>query len=204
MIGAAVDTDPRTQGAQRGPPRRAPAARRKARFRHRSIASVREHLRVIAEIGGSGHVRFVTPTCIAYGSENTSVNLEAVEALLAAVREELGKSRKIYFGTFPSEIRPEHVTPDAMRILARYVDNRSLIIGGQSGSDRVLEATWRSPCSTAFAPTWCSHSQPQLPPAAWHTAARPGAGSPRARADRRHAQHGRQRAPCTGSGRRSS
>ncbi len=115
----------------------------KARFRHRSVASVREHVRVIAQLGGSGYVRFVTPTCLSYGSDDTSVNLAGVEALLAAVREELGGSRKIYFGTFPSEIRPEHVTPEAMRVLKRYVDNRSLIIGGQSGSDRVLEATRR-------------------------------------------------------------
>lgn len=114
----------------------------KARFRHRSVDNVREHVRAMRAFGETGYVRFVTPTCLSYGSSDTSVNLAAVEALLAAVRDELPRG-KIYFGTFPSEIRPEHVTPDAMAVLARYVDNRSLIIGGQSGSDRVLEATRR-------------------------------------------------------------
>ncbi len=115
----------------------------KARFRHRSVENVREHVRAMARLGGNGYVRFVTPTSLSYGSDDTSVNLAAVEALLAAVREELGARRKIYFGTFPSEVRPEHVTPDALAVLRRYVDNRTLIIGGQSGSERVLEATRR-------------------------------------------------------------
>jgi len=115
----------------------------KAHFRHRSVGNVREHVRAMRAMGGSGYVRFVTPTCLSYGSDDTSVNLAAVEALLAAVREEIGASGKIYFGTFPSEIRPEHVTPAAMEILRCYVDNRSLIIGGQSGSERVLLATRR-------------------------------------------------------------
>ena len=49
-------------------------------------------------------VRFVTPTCLNYGSDDASPNLEAVEALLAACREELGPDGRIFFGTFPSEI----------------------------------------------------------------------------------------------------
>src|SRR5262249_14887772 len=44
---------------------------------------------------------------------------------------------------FPSECRPEHVTREALAVLARWVDNDVLVIGGQSGSDRVLEATRR-------------------------------------------------------------
>jgi B12-binding domain/radical SAM domain protein len=83
------------------------------------------------------YARFLTPTCLSYGSADESVNLEAVEELLAAVREELPQGR-IYFGTFPSECRPEHITPRSLRLLKKYVDNRQLVIGGQSGSDRVL------------------------------------------------------------------
>jgi B12-binding domain/radical SAM domain protein len=114
----------------------------KARFRHRSVENVREHVRAMAE-SDVAFMRFLTPTSLSYGSDDECVNLDAVEALLAAVREEAGPACKIFFGTFPSEIRPEHVTPEALALLARYVDNRTLIIGGQSGSDRVLEATRR-------------------------------------------------------------
>ncbi len=114
----------------------------KARFRHRSVANVRAHVDAMTA-QGSTFVRFLTPTSLSYGSDDTSPNLDAVEALLASVREGAGPSAKIFFGTFPSEVRPEHVTEAALAILARYIDNRTLVIGGQSGSDRVLERTRR-------------------------------------------------------------
>ena len=114
----------------------------KARFRHRSIANVRAHVARMRESGTVRYARFLTPTCLSYGSVDASSNLYAVEDLLAAVREELPEG-KIYFGTFPSECRPEHVTPAALRVLKKYVDNDQLVIGGQSGSDRVLRATHR-------------------------------------------------------------
>jgi len=114
----------------------------KARFRHRSVENVRMHVRAMSR-EGSRFQRFVSPTSLSYGSDDASVNLEAVEQLLAAVREEVGADGKIYFGTFPSEVRPEHVTPAALAILKKYVDNTSLVIGGQSGSERVLRETRR-------------------------------------------------------------
>jgi B12-binding domain/radical SAM domain protein len=114
----------------------------KARFRHRSVGNVREHIAAMRAAGTVRYARFLTPTCLSYGSSDESVNLAAVEALLAAVREELPAGR-IYFGTFPSECRPEHVTPGSLRVLAKYVDNRQLVIGGQSGSDRVLRKNHR-------------------------------------------------------------
>jgi len=114
----------------------------KARFRHRSIDDVRRHVRAMAA-SGLRYVRFVTPTALSYGTSDESPALDHVEALLAGVRAELPPGGKIYFGTFPSEVRPEHVTPDALAVIARWCDNRSLVIGGQSGSARVLEATHR-------------------------------------------------------------
>src|SRR5690606_33417523 len=114
----------------------------KARFRHRSGDNVREHVRTMVAQGGR-YVRYVSPTSLSYGSEDTSVNLAAVEALLAAVREELPPNGKQYFGTFPSEVRPEHVSAEALALIKRYADNTSLVIGGQTGSERLLAATHR-------------------------------------------------------------
>jgi B12-binding domain/radical SAM domain protein len=114
----------------------------KARFRHRTVANVREHIARMRADGTVRYARFLTPTCLSYGSSDETVNLGAVEELLAAVREELPAGR-VYFGTFPSECRPEHVTPEALRVLKKYVDNRQLVIGGQSGSDRVLRRNHR-------------------------------------------------------------
>jgi B12-binding domain/radical SAM domain protein len=120
----------------------------KARFRHRSVANVRAHVELMKQdqiergAGEVRYVRFLTPTALSYGSADESVNLDAVEELLAAVREALPQGG-VYFGTFPSECRPEHVTPEALRVLKKYVDNTQLVIGGQSGSERVLRDTHR-------------------------------------------------------------
>ena len=88
-------------------------------------------------------VRFTTPTAFSYGSDDENVRLDRIEALLAAVRGTMGKEGKIFFGTFPSEVRPEHVSREALAVLKRYVDNDNHIIGGQSGSQRVLDAANR-------------------------------------------------------------
>lgn len=114
----------------------------KARFRHRSVENVRQHIDAM-RLSGSRFVRFLTPTSLSYGSEDETPNLDAVDQLLASVREGAGAEAKIFFGTFPSEIRPEHITPRALEVLSRWVDNRTLVIGGQSGSNRVLEASRR-------------------------------------------------------------
>jgi B12-binding domain/radical SAM domain protein len=114
----------------------------KARFRHRSVDNVRDHVRELVT-HGLRYVRYVSPTSLSYGSSDTSVNLPAVEALLATVRQELPAGGKQYFGTFPSEVRPEHVSPEALALIKRHADNTSLVIGGQSGSERMLAATHR-------------------------------------------------------------
>ncbi len=114
----------------------------KARFRHRSVENVRAHAAQMRS-ADARYMRFVTPTALSYGSDDTSADLAAVEALLSAVREELGPHAKVYFGTFPSECRPEHVTPEALAVLRRWCDNDSIIVGAQSGSERLLESTRR-------------------------------------------------------------
>ena len=112
------------------------------RFRHRSVASVREHVRRIVSYG-LRDVRFITPTSLSYGSPGPDPDLAAIQELLAGVRQELPSDGRIFFGSFPSEVRPEHVTPEAMRLLRRYVANDNIIIGAQSGSDQVLAAAGR-------------------------------------------------------------
>ncbi len=114
----------------------------KARFRHRSVESVRAHVQAM-RAEGSRFVRFLTPTALSYGSDDEVPNLDAVEALLRATREAAGPDARVYFGTFPSEMRPEHVSPEALAILRRWVDNDTVVLGAQSGSERVLAAMRR-------------------------------------------------------------
>jgi B12-binding domain/radical SAM domain protein len=114
----------------------------RARFRHRSLEDVARWVAHLVQVG-FGDYRFLSPTALSYGADGPEPRLERVEALLRAVRELVGPRARIFYGTFPSEVRPEHVTPEAMQLLRRWVDNRTLIIGGQSGSERVLQATHR-------------------------------------------------------------
>jgi len=41
------------------------------------------------------------------------------------------------------ELRPEHVDAASLQLLRRWVSNKTVILGGQSGSDRVLAASAR-------------------------------------------------------------
>jgi B12-binding domain/radical SAM domain protein len=113
----------------------------RARFRHRSIDGVRRAIRFQREVRELD-VRFITPSALSYGSPDEGCDLGAVEALLAAAREEAGP-RRVIFGAFPSEVRPEHVSARALAIVRRFCDNRVVVIGGQSGSDRLLRAMGR-------------------------------------------------------------
>jgi B12-binding domain/radical SAM domain protein len=113
----------------------------RARFRHRSLPSIRRAIRLLRAVRDLD-VRFITPSALSWGSADGGCDLAAVEALLAAAREEAGP-RRVILGAFPSEVRPEHVTPAALALLRRYCDNRMIVMGGQSGSDRLLVAMGR-------------------------------------------------------------
>lgn len=114
----------------------------KARFRHRSVDDVARWAGEL-RLAGKRDLRFISPTSLSYGSQDESVHLDAVEALLAKSKDALGPDGRVFFGTFPSEVRPEHVTPEALQLIKKYCANDNLVIGGQSGSDRVLDASMR-------------------------------------------------------------
>lgn len=114
----------------------------KATFRHRSVENIVQWAKVLRQ-SGRRDLRFISPTALSYGSNDESVNLSAVEELLARSKEAMAPEGRVFFGTFPSEVRPEHVTPESMALIKKYAFNESIIIGGQSGSDRVLAMSKR-------------------------------------------------------------
>lgn len=88
----------------------------------------------------STYYRFISPNAFSYGSEDgKNINYEKLESLLSRIRTLVGKKGKIFFGSFPSEVRPEHINHDTIKILKQYADNDNLVIGAQSGSQRVLD-----------------------------------------------------------------
>lgn len=114
----------------------------RARFRHRSVEQIVEAVREMQK-AGLRDIRFITPSALSYGTEGPEPRLDRVEEMLAAVRRTIGPHGRIFFGSFPSEVRPEHITPPALTLLKRYVNNDNLIIGAQTGSDRLLRLSGR-------------------------------------------------------------
>jgi B12-binding domain/radical SAM domain protein len=105
-----------------------------SRMRHRSID-------VIARFASYHRdIRFTSPNSLAYGSDGRRPRLDKVEALLRRLAE---TKKPIYFGTFPSEVRPEFVSHQALDLITSYCANRTLCIGVQSGSPAVLKAIGR-------------------------------------------------------------
>lgn len=96
-------------------------------MRHRSIDGIARFA------NRHGQSRFVSPNAFAYGSDGVRPRWEKVEALLRACR------RTVFFGTFPSEVRPEFVCEESLSLVARYCANEKIHFGAQSGSDAVLK-----------------------------------------------------------------
>jgi len=114
----------------------------KARFRHRSIENICHYVSVMKD-HGLRDIRFITPSSLSYASSDASVNLPKIEELLTSVRKILGTEGRIFWGTFPSEVRPEHVSREALVMVKKYVNNDNIIIGAQSGSQYVLDSCHR-------------------------------------------------------------
>lgn len=102
--------------------------------RHRSPSSI---LAAGARLLESGRRKllFITPDALSYGND-----LGEVEGLLDQL---VSAGLTPVLGTFPSEVRPERVTREALRMIARYCANRTVVIGAQSGSDAVLRRLGR-------------------------------------------------------------
>ncbi|MCE4617606.1 MAG: TIGR04013 family B12-binding domain/radical SAM domain-containing protein [Desulfurococcales archaeon] len=110
-------------------------------LKHRSIENVSYYAKLFWS-SGRRDLRFISPSALSYQGDGRRVNLDAVCTLferLSRHRDSYGG--RIFYGTFPSEIRPEHAADhDAVKCLARWVANRNIIIGAQSGSNRILQA----------------------------------------------------------------
>jgi B12-binding domain/radical SAM domain protein len=101
-------------------------------MRHRSIDEIVRSSKYLKD------VRFTSPNAFAYGSDGTGPRIEKIEALLKNLPR-----KSIFFGTFPSEVRPEFINDRILELVSEYCANTTLSMGGQSGSQRVLDMIHR-------------------------------------------------------------
>ena len=106
-----------------------------ARIRHRSVENIKFWCRYLIS-KGIRDLRFITPDALSYENPKTGQDFTELLSELSTLRSIGGR---IYFGTFPSEIRPEKINKEVAKLLKTYVDNRRVNIGAQSGSDELLK-----------------------------------------------------------------
>ncbi len=104
--------------------------------RHRGVESVTRWLKRAVREKGFERTWFLSPNALCYGGRGRKAEPEKLERLLKNVTAATGID--VFFGSFPSEVRPEFVTHELLEMVRRYVSNRTLQIGLQSGSDRIL------------------------------------------------------------------
>ena len=100
-------------------------------MRHRSIDEIARYA------NRYGQARFVTPNAFAYGSDGIHPRFDKIGHLLRKC------SHQIFFGTFPSEVRPEFICDESLALISDYCTNTKLHFGAQSGSDAILSRLHR-------------------------------------------------------------
>ena len=106
--------------------------------RHRSLDSVQVYLDELLRRGYLFRAGFICPSGFEYGADRPGVvELDLVEELLS--RSKAVVIKHLEFGVFPSELRPNTISAEAMALIVKYASNRKVTIGAQSGSDAVLK-----------------------------------------------------------------
>ncbi len=112
-------------------------------IRHRNIEKICEYIEIMKKKGLTD-IRFITPNAFSYGSfDGKTLNIKKLTELLENIKRIIKPEGRIFFGSFPSEVRPEHVNEETIRLIKEYTDNDNLVIGAQSGSKRILKLSHR-------------------------------------------------------------
>ena len=107
-------------------------------LRHRSLASIEAIIKEYFRIKPSRkRIKFLASNAFAYGSDGRQPNLSALKELLDMMKG-IGVP-EIHLGSFPSEVRPDFVTPEVMKLVAPYLSNKTIVMGVQTGSDNMLK-----------------------------------------------------------------
>ncbi|MGY5881392.1 MAG: cobalamin-dependent protein, partial [Candidatus Thorarchaeota archaeon] len=79
------------------------------KVRHRSVESITNWLKLAVEKSGFERTWFLSPNALCYGGHGRKAEPEKLEELLKAATNIDGLD-EVFFGSFPSEVRPEFVT----------------------------------------------------------------------------------------------
>lgn len=107
--------------------------------RHRSIESICNTVKFMKKYNKTD-IRFISPNSFSYGSiDGKELNLTKLEDLLKQISHIIKPNGKLFLGSFPSEVRPEHVNKETLGLVLKYAANDNIVIGAQSGSQKILD-----------------------------------------------------------------
>jgi B12-binding domain/radical SAM domain protein len=105
--------------------------------RHRSVETIKYWLSRAVNERGFDRAWLLSPNALCYGGRGRRVERDALERLLHECNA-IDGLEELFFGSFPSEVRPDFVNRSVLEMMRENVSNKTLQIGVQSGSDRVL------------------------------------------------------------------
>jgi len=110
------------------------------KLRHRSVEEIVKWAKIAKE-GGRRVINFLTPNAFSYGSDSSrdpkKTRRDKIEELLSSLARIEGV--KIIFGNYLSNVRPDFVSKDLIELVKRYTQTPTIHMGGQSGSDCILQ-----------------------------------------------------------------
>ncbi len=112
------------------------------RPRHRSITNLLQIIDLYLHLG-KRDFRFITPNAFGYMDPSPGDDTHFTEMVKQLSRKISGRGR-IFIGSFPSEVRPEYVTPTKLKMVRNHWANDNIVLGAQSGSNRILKKMKRA------------------------------------------------------------
>lgn len=109
---------------------------------HRSIENIVFYVKR-AFAWGIRDFRFISPNALGYGTCSNKPDIVKLTELLTNIKAVINDEGRLFFGSFPSEIRPEFATAEAMMLIKKFADNKRVIIGAQSLSEKMLKLSKR-------------------------------------------------------------
>jgi B12-binding domain/radical SAM domain protein len=85
---------------------------------------------------GHRRIRFLTSDAFSYGGGPPDRVAAALDGMLGSCRA--AGALFPMLGSFPAEVRPDHVRPELLAVVSRHCANRTVVVGAQSGSDEAL------------------------------------------------------------------
>ncbi len=84
---------------------------------------------------------FITSNILSYAPDGHETRLQSLIEL-GEMAGSFGLT-DLHLGSFPSEVRPEYLDEQALSIFSKYCSNRNIVVGAQTGSERLLESLRR-------------------------------------------------------------